>query len=576
MRTLAASETVVRARAFLIETQRPDGSFAATCADGAHAPRRTDIGVVLAHALLLDTLNAAADETLDAVRDRLARWLMQCLTTAKVPADCCVRFQVFAAIGAYRREYITDAMIASAVRHLTQLQTQPGGPYRSTAEPDGSVELATNVAIARFLRLVAQPLPKLDAYILQAASQSLASPYYVQEWPLKQYLHTLFPAYFAKPAADRTTGTALLWHGELICKDARMPAAHACGLAALDAARTLKPVRPKRAAPQTPRKILDEYPAIISAAKREAASLEPPLRTIVCSAIDRVRQSDTRHEIGPLAVRFAAALPSQPAVPAATLHKLGIANLYAWIAYTIYDDFLDDEGKPGLLSAANVALRRSVAAFKQALPDHAAFQTLVAQTFDTIDAANTWEVTHCRFTRDGRNITITALPEYGDMRRLYERSLSHSLPVIGVMAAARIPLDNRAAHAVHKAFKQYLIVRQLSDDLRDWKEDINAGHASPVVTHILNGMQLEPGDYELPALVAGMERQFWQHSLLVICQEIKARVADAQKIIAHAPPILQQNVVGELLDAINGAIDRTMAQHQQAGQFLAAYRQQNV
>lgn len=535
-------------------------------------PQAASTSVVLAHALLLDTLNAVTtDEALDGVRDRLAQWLVQNLTTAKSTADYCVHFQVLAAVGAYRREYITGAMVAAAVRHLTQVQVQPGGPYRSSTVPDGNVDLATNIAIARFLRLVAQPLPKLDTYIVRTARHPLVSPYYTQTWPLKQYLHALLPADFTRPAV-RTARPVLPWRGEPICKNPHMPDASACGLAALDAARAFKRQGAKRGAPQASRKTSDPYPAIIAATKREAASLEPFLKTIVCAAIDRVRQNDTRHEIGPLAMRFAATLPTQPAISTAILQKLGVANLYAWIAYTIYDDFLDNEGKPNLLPAAAAALRRSVAAFRRALPNDAAFQTLVAGTFDQIDAANTWEVTHCRFAVDGQIITIAALPKYSSMKRLYQRSLSHSLPVMGVVAAARIPLDSHAAHTVHEAFKQYLVVRQLSDDLRDWKEDVRAGRISPVVAHLLASLGIKPGKYKLPALVASMERQFWQHSLLAICQEIKARIAEAQSMLAHIELIPLQNVVRELLCAIDNTIDRTMTQRQQAGQFLAAYR----
>jgi len=39
---------------------------------------------------------------------------------------------------------------------------------------------------------------------------------------------------------------------------------------------------------------------------------------------------------------------------------LGQANVLGWLAYTIYDDFLDEEGKPELLPLANMYLRRLI------------------------------------------------------------------------------------------------------------------------------------------------------------------------------------------------------------------------
>jgi hypothetical protein len=37
------------------------------------------------------------------------------------------------------------------------------------------------------------------------------------------------------------------------------------------------------------------------------------------------------------------------------LPQLSLANMFGWIAYTIYDDFLDEEGSPKNLSIANIS-----------------------------------------------------------------------------------------------------------------------------------------------------------------------------------------------------------------------------
>jgi hypothetical protein len=67
------------------------------------------------------------------------------------------------------------------------------------------------------------------------------------------------------------------------------------------------------------------------------------------------------------------------------ISNLGAANMFGWMAYTIYDDFLDGEGSVALLPVANICLRESDEIFRLILPKESGFAEFSKNIFDTID-----------------------------------------------------------------------------------------------------------------------------------------------------------------------------------------------
>lgn len=229
--------------------------------------------------------------------------------------------------------------------------------------------------------------------------------------------------------------------------------------------------------------------------------------------------------------------PSQ--LTANNVITLGSASVCGWIAYSIYDDFLDEEGVPARLPVANCAMRESLDCFRSVLPNDAAFYKLVSDTFTAMDEANVWEVIHCRFILKGNTIAVAQLPDYGDRMQLAARSFAHALAPLAVMRQQLIPatVDNH----IKMAFRHYLIARQLSDDMHDWYKDMKAGHASYVVATILRDMQIGVGDYELAPLLSRMQRHFRQSTMLQI----------SNNMLFHLEAARQYFKEGQLLTSVN-------------------------
>ncbi len=494
------------------------------------------------------------------------------------------------------------------------------------------IDLAVNANIAYFIASVGSRLPQLDALFQTAIrQQQYRSPYYPSAYPIWYYLARASSVQM-RPALRQTIKqawrqnkqptpleTALVltslcrlgapagqpqrlakqllaaqlpdgsWPAAAFCIDpARQQRHHYHGSSALTTAFALEALERYRQSNQAEATAPARKPAakadpragrlqqrILTQASRQADQLQPDLRRQLNTFLQRVVKGDTKHEITLLPYLFTRSLARPAKLPDSLFINFGLANLYGWVAYTIYDDFLDDEGDPRLLSAANVALRNSVLSFQRALPGKTAFQKLVEQTFNTIDNANTWEVTHCRFAVDGQSIKIGALPRYGGRQKLAERSLGHGLTPLGILVARGASLNSPGVQAIEQAFRHYLIARQLNDDAHDWKEDVQKGHITYVVVCILQEMGLS-GQQSFADLLPTMERQFWHHTLPRVCRDIQRHIARARRLLAKNSYLYPVNALTVLLDGIEASTQEAIDSQRQTVQFLQSYRGQKT
>jgi len=423
-------------------------------------------------------------------------------------------------------------MTAQLIRHLIAHEVEPGGPYRNALDkPSAAPDLAANVSISRFIHYIGGPFPKLTSYIERQTAARPPTDRYASAWPQESMptLRVTLQLVKQRPEANHPTPDRQL----------------------------------------ADQQFRDEYDTILSNAHQYITGLDQLVGESIAAMLRRIIKADANYEIGTLAVRFASSVISPRAVPKTTLQMLGGANLYNWVAYTIYDDFLDDEGTPQLLSTANIALRRAISLFNQAVPSDT-FKQLVAEMFDIIDTANAWEVANCRFAVKHGSITIGALPDYTNLDRLYQRSLSHSLPALGVLLHAGAPAE--AVTCVRSAFQEYLIIRQLSDDLHDWQDDLRMGRITYIVAQLLADAAITSGPKRLTSLIARLENTFWHHTLASISKQVNTHAMRARTLLAESGILESPNVIGQLAQGIEDNMARTLAEQHTANQFLVAYR----
>lgn len=522
---------------------------------------------------------------------------------------------------------VDEATLGHIVKLLLATETAVGGPYRTWLVPRDSppewldVDLAVNSNIAYFLRLAAEPIPSLTALMEQAITTcSFTSPYYPSAYPILYYIARAYDGPYKQQLADYIIGlskdghwqtplqTALAlsalsrlsvsggrtaavrhllhtqaadgsWPAEAYCIDpSKHNTPHYHGAAALTTALVAealhcsarrKPQKTHRTPPAATNRL---YTNIITVAKQEVTALDTPLQTEAYRLLERLRLFNNHREIVLLPYLFAASLQPRRRLPLKLYHHLGLANLYGWMAYTVFDDFLDNEGNPNQLPAATTALRYSLAHFRQALPVHDAFQAAVQATFTIIDTANTWELAQTRATVDRGRLHIRRLPAYGHRERLAERSIGHALAPLGVLAALGISPLSPQAKAITTAFAHYLIARQLSDDMHDWQTDVSAGQISAVVVQILNDLNIHTGNRSLHSLIPAMQRQFWHHTIVTLCGYIHEHTRIARELAAESGILAPRNIVVTLCDDLDAVAHRTLSEQSSAQKFLAAYR----
>jgi len=183
---------------------------------------------------------------------------------------------------------------------------------------------------------------------------------------------------------------------------------------------------------------------------------------------------------------FAASLPpsEQRLIKPGLIEKLSRANLCLWRALNIYDDFLDGEGRPETLPAANAYYRRYLEIYYRLdLSDD--FFRLFDRVNADLDAANLREARCPRLLiEDGRVVMPRRLPEFKSLRDLSDKSLALGLGPLAIIASLGGTTTSARANTTARLtktlnfFRYALAAKQFADDARDWREDLKKGAIS--------------------------------------------------------------------------------------------------
>lgn len=309
---------------------------------------------------------------------------------------------------------------------------------------------------------------------------------------------------------------------------------------------------------------------ILQATKNQLISLPAPLNKTGEKMWEKMRAADKNHEIVLLPQFFAETIINCPDKLVLECARLGAANFYCWIATIIYDDFIDEEGEPALLPLANIAHRLSLQLYRQSLVHSPDLYAEVEELYKTVDQANAWEVTHTRATVTKSTITIDKLPSYGPRSVLADRALGH---VIGpIIIAQQLPnVKPIQAKQIEEAMRNYLIARQLNDDLHDWRKDLKAGQISSVVVDLLKGIKVREGTHEFKLLVPEMEAYFLEKGLHTTCTKLLSHVQRSRQALAASQIISTTGGFITLLDNLELSAQDALLTAKNRRAFLKAF-----
>jgi len=498
------------------------------------------------------------------------------------PDDLDDTFCALSAIYINNPKLIDGAVIAKVVTLLTAVEKKEGGPYRtwmvseSVDEVWKDIDLAVNSNIGYFLSLQEVELKNINKLIETAIkNQEFKSPYYPSDYSVIYFISRFFKSeklieiilakknkgYWNNPLETALAITSLINLGadiknlesgiNYLIKNQKKNGSWKTGAFCIDPAIDRKTYYAGSPALTTAFCVeaLEKYSCLsvnkyIDLKDEKAERIHQEILKIAKKRISFLTDIPEKHYkkgITLLPYFFAKSLGKNgEKVSEKIIIECGLANLYGWIAYTIYDDFFDNEGNKKLLSTANVCLREVARIYNNILPK-TEFSDVFNRTMDDIDEANYWEIVNCYDDKK--------LADYKDYSQLAKKSLGHALGPIAILYSLGFNKDSLEVKNIWNFFKNYLIARQLNDDAHDWEDDLKRGFLNPVSVEILKKTSNKKEFKEI----------FWKEVLLEMAKIILKNTTKARKEIEKIKllekPELILNVLQEPEQAAKKAID---------------------
>ncbi|MEA2701621.1 MAG: hypothetical protein QOE22_330 [Candidatus Parcubacteria bacterium] len=444
--------------------------------------------------------------------------------------------ELLSCIASPRDELVADgALLARTLNRLVGHEVEAGGPYALTpGGTHGDPDLGLNAAVAVFLGLHGVRLPNLDAFIDERIAAGAARSAVLDDPTLAALLEQDRRLREA-PAPEGTSG----------------PSFDAHETAVLDALRRAAGAR----FADLPDAFAENALEVIERTMRGNPDKQMSLMTLYM-----------RDALGEKGNRFSDD----------HLAEFGLANVFFWTAFIIYDDFWDEDeaAEPRLLPVANLFTRHYVRFFETLLPHESGFAAFFHGLMDKLDAANEWEMLSCRLERDGSIITVPEqLPDYGDYTIKFYPAAGHVLGPVAMLVELGYAPDSAEAEGLIDYFKHYLIAMQLNDDAHDWKEDLARGHISTAVALLLKAWKdayPERTDLDLVRDMPELERLFWFEALVPLCESVLLHTGLSERVLGLLASIEHPEPLREFIGRNEAIATKALREQRKSTGFLEA------
>lgn len=527
-------------------------------------------------------------------------------------------------------DYFTGDVFASIAHLLFATEIEEGGPYRTwltTKQSDSSwqdVDLAVNANIALFLSGQHIELPKLTSYIeTNINTKNLESSYYPDIYPPAYFISRSYTGnltsiindrilekqgtdYWGSPHNAALCLSTLLANGyparlltavyKYLIKSQRPDGSWPAGAFNIDLRNNGKPIymgapslttalclealniyadsikKRQRNTGNRNNNIKKYYSAVRNNVLVEVKSIKSPeLKNNAARILKRILKRDKDMQIILLPYLIAGSA-NEGEIEDQVVRELSAISLWGWMAYTTYDDFIDEHPDRILLPTANLCMRRMLLKIIETLPKNHLFQAEAIQIIDYMDAANAWELANCRFSVEQGVLRLNKLPGYKNYWQLANRSLGHTISGLGVLYALGFESNSLQMQALRKFFKHYLIARQLNDEAHDWEEDLRAGHVNAVATKILRKrLQISPlKSLDLDKEMAELRSIMWENVIASMSKKINFHVDQARLSLNSLAADFNIEPLNRTLDPVEAAAKESLYRRNQAQDFIAA------
>ncbi|MFH1959444.1 MAG: hypothetical protein ABIJ22_03920, partial [Patescibacteria group bacterium] len=460
-------------------------------------------------------------------------------TRFSIPDDWDDTSCALTALYQHQPQLFTGKILAQITASLTTCESTPGGPYKTwlqnNSEPKwNNIDLAVNSNIAHFLSLLQVTLPNLVNFIDQRIVNSdYTSDYYPSVYPVLYFISRKYqgkhqPQLISKllklkthqlwstPLTTALSMSSLIrlghtdktlqkqtssylkkaqkpngsWPAETFCYDPSIDhQPHYAGSPALTTALVIEclSLLESTQKPTITNQSQPHQRSIHQQINHQLNQLEPSLHSLAKPMVKKLIKADDDHFITTLPTHFYQAINKLTQTISATdLHQLGLANFWGWLAYSIYDDVMDQETNPKLITIANFAHREFILNYAQTMLSDSQFIQHLTQLMTQIDSAELKEITDCRGVVKKHLLTLPArLPDYTLLTQIADKSIGHALGPLAILYRLGYSRYDAPVQFLLEFMYHYLTARQLNDDIHDWEDDLKNGHLSPVVTQLI-------------------------------------------------------------------------------------------
>jgi len=313
------------------------------------------------------------------------------------------------------------------------------------------------------------------------------------------------------------------------------------------------------------------YKRILKKIHTRFSLLDSDIQLVANQYLESMLKKDTDRQITLLPLFISLSLQKgTKKIPDDLLVTLGQASLYGWIAYTIYDDFLDNEPQVACLPLANICLRELTEIFSSVLDNNQEFHLIFRETMDKLENANCWEVLHTRFDIH-KKFSDIVIPDFDDFHVLADRSMGHALSAIVIIMYTENQKYLKEIVCLKKFFYHLLIARQLNDDAHDWEQDLKKGQINSVGAQILTkadtNINLQTNDSHI-----SLKKIFWQDVVNTVCTDIEKNLKLAEKYLLKSKVIQHKNILMRLLRAQKTFVMKTRNEKNKTEEFLSSYQ----
>ncbi len=319
------------------------------------------------------------------------------------------------------------------------------------------------------------------------------------------------------------------------------------------------------------------------------------MRNESLSALKRFTNKDITHEVSLLPYFFNNSLKAKYRLAGHDdiIKKLGAANIFGWLGYTITDNIIDgDTHSIQELPIASLALRKMNTLFTTAINSlhkktnvglKTEIENVLSRILVHIEATTLWEYTSTKLlsghaghneinTNESGTVfkVPTIFPSYGNHHILAEKSLGHAL---GPLIIASVTCSKKQLDLIETFFAHYLIARQINDDAHDWLDDLRHGYMNSVSVPVLKVFikQNTTDILNLEKDTKLLRFIFWNEVIDSICKRITDNTKAARAALKQLDIIEKPNYLLSLIERIERSAEQALTDRDKAIRLVDEY-----